>query len=148
VGRNTGRNTRNPIGRAAAHSRNAAGLSKPHGMEGTPTMCSDDAALERSGRPRFLDAAVAGLGVLFAAALFLGLFDHGLPPKPARAVAAPVAAAPSAPVLCFDGPGGELLDFAPAARGPLGAAPPGGGGWRADACSTSLTETGIAGDGP
>ncbi len=60
-------------------------------------------------------AAVAGLGALFAAALFLGLFDGGLPPRPARAEAAP-AAAPSAPGLCFHGPGGELLNFAPAGR--------------------------------
>ena len=68
-------------------------------------------------RRRLLDAAVAGLGALFAAALFLGLFDNGLPPKPARAEAAvAVAAAPSASGLCFHGPGGELLDFAPAGR--------------------------------
>ena len=81
-------------------------------------MPSHDAALEQSSRPRrLLDAAVAGLGALFAAALFLGLFDHGLPPKPARAEAAPMmAAAPSGPGLCFHGPGGELLDFAPAGR--------------------------------
>ena len=79
-----------------------------------PTMPSHDAALEQSSRPRRrLDAAVAGLGALFAAALFLGLFDHGLPPTPARAEAALVAAAaPAAPGLCFHGPGGELLDFA------------------------------------
>ncbi len=80
-------------------------------------MCSDDAALERSSRPRLLDAIVAGLGALFAAALFLGLLDHGLPPRPARAEAASMAAAaPSAPGLCFQGPGGELLDFAPAGQ--------------------------------
>ena len=114
-----GRNTRNPIGRAAAHSRNATGLSKLHVMEGTPTMCSDDAALERSGRPQLLDAIAAGLGALFAAALFLGLFDHGLPSKPARAAAAALTApapAPSALGLCFHGAGGELLDFAPAGK--------------------------------
>ena len=76
-------------------------------------MPSHDAALEQSSRPRrLLDATVAGLGALFAA-LFLGLFDHGLPPKPARAEA---ASAPSAPGLCFHGPGGELLDFAPAGQ--------------------------------
>ncbi len=79
-------------------------------------MCSDDAALERSSRPRLLDAIVAGLGALFAAALFLGLFDHGLQPTPARAEAAPVVTAPSAPGLCFHGAGGELLDFAPAGQ--------------------------------
>ena len=80
-------------------------------------MPSHDAALEHSNHPRrrFLDAAVAGLGVLFAATLFLGLFDHGLPPTPARAEAAApmMQAAPSAPGLCFRGPGGELLDFIP-----------------------------------
>ena len=79
-------------------------------------MPSHDAALEQSSRPRRrLDAAVAGLGALFAAALFLGLFDHGLPPTPARA-APVVAAPPSAPGLCFHGPGSELLDFAPAGQ--------------------------------
>ena len=82
-------------------------------------MPSHDAALQQSSRPRrLLDAAVAGLGALFAAALFLGLFDHGLPPTPARAEAAALvaAAAPAAPGLCFHGPGGELLDFAPAGQ--------------------------------
>ena len=79
-------------------------------------MPSHDAALERNSRPRLLDAAVAGLGALFAAALFLGLFDHGLPPKPARAEAAVTTAAAPAPGLCFQGPGGELLDFAPAGQ--------------------------------
>ena len=59
---------------------------------------------------------MAGLGALFAAALFLGLFDHGLPPKPARAEASVLTAAPSAPGLCFHGPGGELLGFAPAGQ--------------------------------
>ncbi len=82
-------------------------------------MPSHDTALEQSSRPRwcFLDAAVAGLGGLLAAALFLGLFDGGLPPGPARAGAAPVlTGAPSTPGLCFHGPGGELLDFAPAGQ--------------------------------
>ena len=60
-------------------------------------------------------AAVAGLGALFAAALFPGLFDHGLPHRPARAEAAPMAAA-AAPGLYFHGPGGEFLDFAPAGQ--------------------------------
>ena len=80
-------------------------------------MPSHDAALEQSGhRPRrLLGAATGGLGALFAAALFLGLFDHGLPPKPARAEAAPMAA-PLVPGLCFHGPGGELLDLAPAGQ--------------------------------
>ena len=85
-------------------------------------MWSNDAALGHRGCPRLLDAAVAGLGALFAAALFLGLFDGGLPPMPARAEAAPALAAgggparPSAPGLCFGGPGGELLDFASAGQ--------------------------------
>ena len=81
-------------------------------------MCSADAALERSSRPRWrlLDAAVSGLGALIAAALLLGLLEHGLPPRPARAEAAVTMAAPSAPGLCFQGPGGELLDFAPAGQ--------------------------------
>ena len=82
-------------------------------------MPSHDAAPEQSSRcpRRLLDAAVAGLGGLFAAALFLGMFDHGLPPKLTRAEAAvAMAAAPSAPSLCLHGPGGELLDFAPAGQ--------------------------------
>jgi hypothetical protein len=83
---------------------------------GTPAMPSDDAPLERSGRPRrLLGVAVAALGALFAAALFSVLFDHGLPHRPARAeAAAPIAAVSSAPSLYFHGPGGEFLDFAPA----------------------------------
>ena len=82
-------------------------------------MLSNDAALEPSSGPRLLNALVAGLGGLLAAALFSGLFDGGLP-RPARAEEAAVAAAggpaarPPAPCLCFHGPGGELLDFAPA----------------------------------
>ena len=84
---------------------------------GTPAMPSDGATLERNGRPRrLLGAAVAGLGALFAAALSPGLFDHGLPHRPARAEAAPMAAVPSAPSLRFHGPGGEFLDFAPAGQ--------------------------------
>jgi hypothetical protein len=82
-------------------------------------MPSDDTALERSSRPRrLLDRAVSGLGALFAAALFLGLFDflgmldHGLPPKPAQAEpeAAPALG------LCFHGPASEFLGFAPAGQ--------------------------------
>ena len=65
-------------------------------------------------------AVGAGLGGLLAAALFLGVFDGGLP-KPARAEAAASVvlaagsgpARPSAPGLCFHGPGGELVGFAP-----------------------------------
>ena len=80
----------------------------------TPTTPSENAAPRRSGRPRLLEATAVGLGAIFATALFLGLFDHGLPPKPARA-AAPVAM-PPASGLCFHGPGGELIDFAPAGQ--------------------------------
>jgi hypothetical protein len=82
----------------------------------TPAMPSDDAALDQRGRPpRLLGAIAAGLGALFAAALFLGLFDRGLPPRPARAaVAAAAVSAPFSPRLCFQGPGGELLGFGPA----------------------------------
>jgi hypothetical protein len=86
-------------------------------------MLRNDAALEPSSGQRLLNALVAGLGGLLAAALFSGLFDGGLP-KPARAEAAPLAVAaaggpaalPSASGLCFHGPGGELLDFAPAGK--------------------------------
>ena len=79
-------------------------------------MPSNDAALEPSTASRFLHTLVAGLAGVLAAALFLGVFDGGLP-RPVRAEAALVAAAPSAPGLCFNGPGGELLDFAPTGQG-------------------------------
>ena len=89
----------------------------------TPTTPSENAAPRRSGRPRLLEATAVGLGALFATALFLGLFDHGLPPEPARADAAtPMAlAAAGGPAagdtgLCFHGRGGELLDLAPAGQ--------------------------------
>jgi hypothetical protein len=49
--------------------------------------------------------ASSGLAALLAGALFLGVFDGGLP-KPARA-----GAAAPAPSLRFHGPGGELLGF-------------------------------------
>jgi len=77
-------------------------------------MPSDDAALAPSSAPRFLQTLVAGLAGVLAATLFLGVFDGGLP-RPVHAEAAPVAA-PSASGLCFNGPGGELLDFAPAGQ--------------------------------
>ena len=84
---------------------------------GTPAMSRDDAALERSGRPRrLLGAAAAGLGALVVAALFPGLSGHGLPHKPGRAGAVPMAAVWSVPNLYFHGPGGELLDLAPAGQ--------------------------------
>jgi hypothetical protein len=54
---------------------------------------------------------VAGFAGVLAAALFLGAFDGGPAQARARGSRA-VAAAPSAPGLCFKGPGGKLLDFA------------------------------------
>jgi hypothetical protein len=80
-------------------------------------MSSNDAVLERSIGQQPLNALVAVLGGLLAATLFLGVSDRGLP-KPASAEVAALAASPSGPgVWCFHGPGGELLDFAPAGRG-------------------------------
>jgi hypothetical protein len=78
-------------------------------------MSSNDAALEPSSVSRLLRSFVAGLAGVLAAALFLGAFDGGLP-RPVHAAVA-LAAAPSAPGLCFNGPGGELLDFVPAGQG-------------------------------
>ena len=84
---------------------------------GRLAMPSDGATLERRGRPRrLLGAAAAGLGALFAAALFPGLVDHGLPHRPARAEATSMAAVSPASSLYFHGPGGEFLDFAPAGQ--------------------------------
>ena len=71
---------------------------------------------ETSSALRFLQTLVAGFAGVLAAALFLGVFDGGLP-RPVHAEVGLAAAAPSAPGLCFHGPGGELLDFAPAGRG-------------------------------
>jgi hypothetical protein len=79
-------------------------------------MSSTDAALEPGTASRFLHTLVAGLAGVLAAALFLGVFDGGLP-RPVRAEVTLVGAAPSAPGLCFHGPAGELLDFAPAGQG-------------------------------
>ena len=70
-------------------------------------MSSSDAALQPSSAPRLLHSLAAGLAGILAAALFLGVFDGGLP-RPVHAEPA-LAAAPSAPGLCFHGPGGELL---------------------------------------
>jgi hypothetical protein len=77
--------------------------------------------IERPGRPEhssgprvFLEAIVAGLGCLLAAALFLGGVDGELP-KPARVEAA-LAGGGGIPDLCFHGSGGELLGFAPAGQ--------------------------------
>ncbi len=78
-------------------------------------MSSDDAPLKTSGAPWFLRALVAGLAGVLAAALFLGVFHSGLP-RPMHAEVA-LAVVPSAPDLCFHGPEGDLLDFAPAGQG-------------------------------
>ena len=78
-------------------------------------MPSDHTAPEPRGAPRFLHSLVAGLGGVLAAALFLGAFDGGLPRHVHAEVA--LAAAPSAPSLCFSGPGGELPGFAPSGQG-------------------------------
>ena len=80
-----------------------------------PAMPSDETALEPRSALWLLYAPVAALGGVLAAALFLGVFDGGLP-RPVHAEVA-LAAAPSASGLCFNGPGGELLDFAPAGQG-------------------------------
>ena len=72
---------------------------------------------ETSSASRFLHTLVAGFAGVLAAALFLGVFDGGLPRPVHAEAAALVAAAPSAPGLCFHGTGGELLDFAPAGQG-------------------------------
>ena len=71
---------------------------------------------ETNSAPRFLQTLVAGFAGVVAAMMFLGVFDGGLP-RPVHAEVASVAAAPSAPGLCFHGAGGELLDFAPAGQG-------------------------------
>ena len=75
------------------------------------------------GKTVAVTGASSGFGAFLAAALFLGVRDGG-PPKPARAeAAAPAALAGgggparlSVPGLCFHGPGGEFLDFAPAGQ--------------------------------
>ena len=70
---------------------------------------------ETSSALRFLHTLVASVAGVLAAMLFLGVFDGGLP-RPVHAEVALVAT-PSVPGLCFNGPGGELLDFAPAGQG-------------------------------
>ena len=74
-------------------------------------MPSDDAALVPRSASWVLQALVAGIGGVLATALSLGTFEGGLP-RPVHAEAA-LAAAPPAPGLCFNGPGGEFLDVAP-----------------------------------
>ena len=73
-----------------------------------------EATTSRPFLTRLLSTRAAGFAGVFAAALFLGVFDGGLP-RPVHAEVV-LAAAPSTPGLCFHGPGGELLDFAPAGR--------------------------------
>jgi hypothetical protein len=80
-------------------------------------MWSPNAVLEHSRGPRLFKAIMAGLGALAAAVLFLMMFDGGLASPSARAEAEAPAGAPaqpSIPRLCFHGPGGEILNFAPA----------------------------------
>ena len=74
-----------------------------------------EATASRRFRTRHLSAIVAGFAGVLAAALFLGVFDGGLP-RPVHAEVA-LAATAAPPALCFNGPGGELLNFAPAGRG-------------------------------
>jgi hypothetical protein len=71
---------------------------------------------ETSTAPRFLHTLVAGFAGVLAAALFLGVFDGGLP-RPVHAEMALATATPPVPGLCFGGPGGEFLHFAPAGQG-------------------------------
>ena len=76
-----------------------------------------EAATSRPFLTRLLSTLLAGFAGVLAAALFLGVFDGGLPRPVHAEVALAAAAAPPAPGVCFNGPGGELLDFAPAGRG-------------------------------
>lgn len=55
-------------------------------------------------------AVVAGVALLYAAALAAGVFDGPAPPKRAPGDGALAVAAP-APGLCFRGPRGEPVDF-------------------------------------
>jgi hypothetical protein len=106
------------VGRLTAAARRRPYLPGQQAFRtGPPAMSST----ETSTAPRFLHTLVAGFAGVLAAALFLGVFDGGLP-RPVHAevalAAAPAApAAPRAPGLCFHGAGGELLDFAPAGQG-------------------------------
>ena len=68
-------------------------------------------------------AVVAGLAVLYAAALAVGVFDgapsrerrHGLAAVSGAVAGERGAALPPGLRLCFHGPGGELMGFAAAA---------------------------------
>ena len=91
-------------------------MVRPHGCgatvllwTGKPAMPSDDAALEPSSVSWLLHALAAGFGGVLATALLLGVFGGGMP----RPVHAEAEAAPSAPNLCFNGPGSEFLNVAP-----------------------------------
>lgn len=98
-------------------------------------MLSNDALEDGDGdRPR-LEAAVAGLAALFAAALATGMFDGGPPFGDLRGWIAPGSAAGRAAVaggrvaapiarLCFRGPGGEPVDFSAAQECPRPAGGP------------------------
>ena len=85
-------------------------------------MRSNDTALDGAGdSPRILHAFAAGLGALLAAALVSGALRGALPmPAQLEAAAVPAGgsgpARPSTPRLCFHGPGGDLLDLAPAGQ--------------------------------
>ena len=76
-----------------------------------------EATTSRPFLTRLLHTLVAGFAGVLASALFLGVFDGGLPRPVHAEVVLAAPAAPPAPGLCFSGPGGELLDFAPAGQG-------------------------------
>ena len=76
---------------------------------------ASEATTSRPFLTRLLNTLVAWFAGVLAAALFLGVFDGGLP-RPVHAEVA-LAATAAPPALCFNGPGGELLNFAPAGRG-------------------------------
>jgi hypothetical protein len=92
---------------------------------GTPAMRSDDALVNRDGRPPLLKAAGAGLAALGAAALATVGAADGAPPgeAPGRAAPGPQAVpavtgggrGPAALLparrLCLHGPRGEAVDF-------------------------------------
>lgn len=94
----------------------------------SPGRCSKALAVRRDEAPEDGDgglpvrAVVAGLAILYAAALAVGVFD-GMPsperPYGLGTVSGAVArergtALPPGLLLCFHGPGGELMGFAAA----------------------------------